>query len=637
MVPEDRRGRIGNCTYLPGQGAECLVACAFRHAAPEKVSRTLPAQHDGGSQYPLSALVCADGSIEELSGRSALSLLEQHPQLVAWAVAFLATRATSARFWWQSRERGWYRIRIDPSESVGVVEEAAVIGAWPSTMPHDLTTRELDVLTLVAAGMSNADIAEALVVSRRTVTTHVEHLLMKLDQPNRAAAAVYAAEEGLIRLPIPGTDVSAETLVAGRLDSLTRSAVTRAFRQDAPPGNHATVRRPLLVGSAFPLKGAAAADGWEMANGAALAIAEINARGGIAGRMIEHVLVDVDIFSANAVQAAMRELVEAEVDAITMGYVFPEELALRTAADYGAPFLHGMTSETQVQHVRDDRATFSNIFEVCPTEIHYGREFVRFVSRLERAGVWRPINHKLLFLETIVPSGQMLTAETIDLANVHGWETTRLEMLPTGADAAAAVREVRMSNPAALMVTQFFPAELASFQRQFAATESETLVYAVYAPSIPEFLRASGQAAEGLIWATTTGTYSDRLGSAFAHRYASKYGAQPGRSHAGLAYDEVYVLAYAWASTSNPRRFADVSEALRATAHRGVNGAYTFDDEGQVGLAYPSVTLDASLGQAHLIFQVQNGRHQILSPAPYAEATFLRPSWFPAKRRRKLA
>jgi branched-chain amino acid transport system substrate-binding protein len=601
------------------------------------VLRTVPAQHDGGLQYPLSALVRADGSIEELSGRSAISLLEEHPQLVARGVAFLGTGATSARFWWQSRKRGWYRIRIDASESIGVAEEAAVVGAWPSTIPHDLTARELDVLTLVAAGMSNADIADALVVSRRTVTTHVEHLLMKLEQPNRAAAAVYAAEEGLIRLPIPGTNVTADTLVAGRIDRLARSAKTRVLRSDARRGNQATVRRPLRVGSAFPLKGVAAADGWEMANGAALAIAEINARGGIAGRFIEHVLVDVDIFSVDAVQAAMRELVEAEVDAITMGYVFPEELALRTAADYGAPFLHGMTSETQVQHVREDRATFSNIFEVCPTEIHYGREFIRFVSRLERTDVWRPANRKLLFLETAVPSGQMLTNDTIDLADAHGWETIRLEMLPTGADAEAAVREVRMSNPAALMVTQFFPAELASFQRQFAATESETLVYAVYAPSIPEFLRGAGPAAEGIVWATTTGTYSDRLGSAFAHRFTSAYGAQPGRSHAGLAYDEVYVLAYAWASTPNPRRFADVSEALRATAHRGVNGAYTFDDDGQVGLAYPSVTLDASLGQAHLIFQVQDGRHRILSPTPYVETTFRRPSWFPEKRQRKLA
>lgn len=600
---------------------------------------TLPSvRHERrSSRHPLTALVREDGSIEELTGQSVLALLEQHRQLVDWGVAFLATDAMRARFWWQSDEGAWYRVRIDASESIGMTEAAAVVGVSPSAIPDDLTPRELDVLTLVATGMSNAEIADALVVSRRTVTTHVEHLLMKLALPNRTAVAVYAVEEGLIRLPLPGTDVRADALVAGRIDLLARGGEPIMPRSDAPRSIRPTVRRPLLVGSAFPLKGLAAPDGWEMANGAALAIAEINARGGIGGRTVEHVLVDVDIFTVDAVEAAMRELVDAEVDAITMGYVFPEEVALRTAADYGAPFLHGMTSETQVQHVRDDRATLSNIFEVCPTEIHYGREFVRHVSHLERTGEWRPANRKLLFVETTLPSGQMLTSETLELADMHGWEIERLEMLPSSADPAAVVGEVRASDPAALMVTQFFAAELASFQRQFAATESETLVYAVYTPSIPEFLHRAGASAEGIIWATTTGTYSDPLGSAFARRFTSAYGAQPGRSHAGLAYDEVYILARVWASTPNPRRFAAVTEALRTMTHRGVNGAYTFDDGGQVGLAYPSVTLDASLGQAHLIFQVQEGRHRILSPTPYVEATFRRPSWFPAARQRKPA
>jgi branched-chain amino acid transport system substrate-binding protein len=553
---------------------------------------------------------------------------------VAWGAAFLAIDARPVRFWWRPKEGPWLRVCLDPSESVGLPGQGAVVSVVPAPIPYELTARELDVLTLIAAGLSNAEIAAALVVSRRTVTTHVEHLLMKLDHPNRAAAAVRAAEDGLIRLPLPEA-VTTDSLVAGRIDVLSRR------QKPVPPkervSGRSTFQRPLLVGSAFPLRGPAAPDGWEMANGAALAIAEINAHGGIAGRMLEHVLVDVDIFNVERVHAAMRNLVDAEVDAITMGYVFPEEVALRAAAEYGAPFLHGMTSETQVQHVRDDRTALQNTFEVCPTEIHYGREFVYYVNELERTGAWMPPSRRLMFVETPLPSGQMLTNDTVDLAERHGWEVERLEMLPVGSDPSSIVREVRASAPAALMVTQFFAAELASFQRQFAAAESETLVYAVYTPSIPEFLHLAGECAEGMLWATTTGTYSDRLGSAFARRFAATYGAQPGRSHAGLAYDEVYILARVWATTPNPRRFAAVSETLRSMTYRGVNGAYTFDADGQVGLAYPSVTVDASLGQAHLIFQIQRRRHRILSPQPYVEASFIRPSWFPPQRQRRPA
>jgi branched-chain amino acid transport system substrate-binding protein len=58
-----------------------------------------------------------------------------------------------------------------------------------------------------------------------------------------------------------------------------------------------------------------------------------------------------------------------------------------------------------------------------------------------------------------------------------------------------------------------------------------------------------------------------------------------------------------------------------------VNGSYCLDNPGQSGLAYPDVTLDPSLGQAQLVFQVQQGGHKILSPAPYAESEYRKPPW----------
>jgi branched-chain amino acid transport system substrate-binding protein len=62
-----------------------------------------------------------------------------------------------------------------------------------------------------------------------------------------------------------------------------------------------------------------------------------------------------------------------------------------------------------------------------------------------------------------------------------------------------------------------------------------------------------------------------------------------------------------------------------------VNGGYHFDDA-QGALSYPEMTRDPSLGQAHLVFQIQDGEHRILGPAPYAQASFRAPSWIPASR-----
>jgi branched-chain amino acid transport system substrate-binding protein len=600
------------------------------------VSRTEPSAPPhpaAGEAIVPSALVDATGAVEELNDGRGRRLLETHPELVAYARALLACEVGGVRFLWPDAAAGWLAVELRRLPRAVGTAPAAVAELVPVSAPYELTPRELDVLTLLAGGLSNPEIAAHLRASPRTVSTHVERILVKLGRTSRTAAAALAVEEGLLRLPVPGGGRGLEGLPVGLLHEAAHAGGARVRPQGYRQAVRARSRpRPYLVGSAFPLTGPASGDGRELRNGSSLAIADINARGGIAGRPIEQIVVDLDISTGEGVASALRRLVDAEVDAITTGYAFAEDRSgYGDVAEYGCPMLHSMTSELQTEWVRDERQHLGGIFQSGPTEIHYGTGFVRFIDALEASGDWTPPNRRLTFVETNVAGGHTTRPEAIDAAERSGWIVDSLLTVGTyDADWSTVLAEIARSEPAAVMIAHFVPAELAAFLHAFTASPTRSLMYGVYAPSVPEFLTLAGPAAEGLVWATVTGVYSDQIGATFARRYREAFGVAPGRSLAGISYDQLNLLASAWSRVGNPRAFGAVSEELRRMAHRGVNGTYYMGHERQCGLAYPDETPDPSLGHAHLVFQIQDGAQRILHPGPYADGSFRTPSWFAA-------
>ncbi|MBI3647826.1 MAG: ABC transporter substrate-binding protein [Actinobacteria bacterium] len=566
------------------------------------------------------------GDVEECDGAAGRRLLEAEPLLVAYGAALVASGADLVRFFWHRADQGWMRVRIERA-TASAQTPSALVTIVRDSLPFGLTDRELDVLTLLAGGLHNREIAERLRASARTVSTHVEHILMKLGQRSRTGAAAMAVDRGLLHLPIPSGGLGMEALSIGTIERLVHGR-----EEEDRAASPVLRRRPFLLGSAVPLSGPAWSDGLEMRNGASLAIDEVNSRGGIAGRRIELVVADAEMFSPEGIREAFEELAEAEVDAITMGYMLTEgDDLLDVAVEYGSPILHAITSEEQLRLVREDPGRYRRVFQVCPSEVHYGRGFARFLQEVTASGRWSPRRRTVEIVETPVEGGQMSTRHTLEAVERAGWSVALVERVPElGADWATVASRLREAEVGAVLIADYLPGELAGFQRAFASEPIESLVYAVYTPSIPEFLTLAGRAADGIVWSTVTGTYSDPLGSRFAGRFAQAFGRPPGRSHAGIAYDEVHLLAHAWAEVGNPRDFEAVAQHLRRGAHRGVNGAYFFDED-QSALAYPDMTLDPSLGQAHLVLQVRHARHRILGPPPYTEASFERPSWWPAR------
>lgn len=88
--------------------------------------------------------------------------------------------------------------RLHPAVAAKIIRE--VSEGTPTPQTDGLTDREVQVLTLIARGMSNREIARELVVAEKTVKTHVSNILQKLQLADRTQAALYAVKRRLVDL-----------------------------------------------------------------------------------------------------------------------------------------------------------------------------------------------------------------------------------------------------------------------------------------------------------------------------------------------------------------------------------------------------------------------------------------------------
>jgi two-component system, NarL family, response regulator LiaR len=118
------------------------------------------------------------------------------PAIKAGAAGYLLKDVHPAELAEAVRKASRGEALLAPSVAARLMQE--VSGERPAAA--DLTERELEVLRLIARGMSNKLIARELVVSEKTVKTHVSNILAKLHLADRTQAALYAVREGLAQL-----------------------------------------------------------------------------------------------------------------------------------------------------------------------------------------------------------------------------------------------------------------------------------------------------------------------------------------------------------------------------------------------------------------------------------------------------
>jgi branched-chain amino acid transport system substrate-binding protein len=414
----------------------------------------------------------------------------------------------------------------------------------------------------------------------------------------------------------------------------TGGATTEAATATAAGQTAANNGQPLVIGSPYPLSGPAAADGEEMKNGSDLAISEINDAGGVAGRTIEHNIVDTDIYTPEGVTTAFNKLVNDEVDALCIGYIIAFPPSYDVTAPYACPYLNASTQQAQVDLVASDLTKYGYAFQIDPPESYYGISFAPFLDSLIAEGLFKPPAKTIHILEGDSGYSQQISKSAQETAKKLGWEVVAVDPVISGiADWGPLIAKVHATNPSVVMDTHWVPAEIAALMKQWVANPTDSLLYLQYGASVPQFLEIAGDSAEGVVWSTDTGVYNDAVGQAFQERYQTKYGQSAGFSNSGSGYDEVYMMANAWGRTGDPRNFKANIAYIKQQIFRGVNGGYWFaSSPGNEGLNYPTQNQDAGLAQACLYYQIQKDdtgklAQTIISPAPYINAPYKQQPW----------
>jgi two-component system NarL family response regulator len=89
---------------------------------------------------------------------------------------------------------------LGPTIAQKVMRQFSALPGKESALVDDLTPREVEVLKLIAEGLSNREIAEALVISEKTVRNHINNIFSKLHVYDRSQAMLYAIRKGLVKV-----------------------------------------------------------------------------------------------------------------------------------------------------------------------------------------------------------------------------------------------------------------------------------------------------------------------------------------------------------------------------------------------------------------------------------------------------
>ena len=153
-------------------------------------------------------------------------------------------------------------------------------------------------------------------------------------------------------------------------------------------GSGGSSKKPIVIGSGSPVTGIYAGDGQMMVRGQQLAIAEINAAGGVLGRPLQLSVLDTQAQQPDVMKTVFQKFVSQGVAAVFAGFTTYSSVEFPVVAQAGIPTFHVNTWHGNVDFVRQHGIT--NIFQGDPSETWYGPGFIMLAENLIKTRAWTP-------------------------------------------------------------------------------------------------------------------------------------------------------------------------------------------------------------------------------------------------------
>ncbi len=178
-------------------GAAAVAAVEQHHPDVVLMDLEMPGELDG---------INATRQIRKLRPETQVIVVTSHhqneyifPAVRAGAISYLLKDVEPDELAAAIRKAAQGEAVLDSRVASRIIQELQGIRREQVNPFTELSEREFDVLRLVAAGKSNTEIAEALVLGESTIKTHLSNILKKLHLDDRTQAAVYAWQQGIVR------------------------------------------------------------------------------------------------------------------------------------------------------------------------------------------------------------------------------------------------------------------------------------------------------------------------------------------------------------------------------------------------------------------------------------------------------